>query len=84
MGHWIIQGFSVLQHGGKTLLEGHAGLKLAELLPGRSSHFLLTTQVPEHKHPPSVNAAVPDSRRQIILPRSYGEVNTVFLTANLE
>lgn len=70
----------MLQHERKVLLEGHAGLKSAELLPGRSSHFLLTT----HKHPPSVNATVPDSRRQIILPWSHGEVNTVFLTANLE
>lgn len=66
------------------MLEGHAGLKLAEFLPGRSSHFLLTTEVPEHKYMPSINAAVPDSRRWIILPWSYGEVNTVFLTGNLE
>lgn len=83
MGHPMIQGFSVLGHEWKALLEGHAGLKLAEFLTGRSSHFLLTTGVPEHKHTPSINAAVPDGRREIILPWSCGKVNTVLLTENL-
>lgn len=84
MEHPMAHGFSELEHESKALLEGHTGLKLAELLPGRSPDFLLTTEVPEHKHTPNINAAVPDSRRQIFLPWPYGEVNTVFLTGNLE